>query len=223
MMPPRQHPSEATLLAYAAGALTEALSLVTASHLAFCPDCRRQVAHGEAMGGSLLETIAPVLLDAGARDRALALIAAPAPRIAAPPAPKRTPIGDPRLPAPLGRYLGCGLDAIPWRMLAPGIRHYEILPHDLLGGGNLRMLRIAPGRALPRHGHTGTELTLVLCGSYSDELGVYGGGDVGETDDDIVHEPVSGRDEDCICVIATEGPLKFDSRIARVFQRFTGF
>jgi putative transcriptional regulator len=222
-MTPRQHPSEATLLAYAAGAQTEALALVTASHLSYCPDCRRQVAHGEAIGGSMLENLVPAPLGTGSRDRVLALLAEPeAILVRAAPVPA---VGatDPRLPAPLARYLRGGLDAIQWHFLAPGIRHFELLPHDSLDGGNLRMLRIAPGKCLPRHGHTGTELTLVLSGSYSDELGHYGSGDLGETDDDIVHEPVSGRDEDCICVIATEGPLKFDSLLARAIQRFTGF
>jgi len=219
-MTPRQHPSEATLLSYAAGSLTEALALVTASHLSFCPECRHQVAQGEAMGGSLLDTLAPLALEAGARERVLALLDKPAAR----PAPAKKPgLADPLVPAPLARYLRGGIDTIPWRLLAPGVRHFELLPHDLLRGGNLRMLKIAPGKCLPRHGHTGTELTLVLRGSYSDELGQFGRGDIGETDDDIVHEPVSGRDEDCICVIATEGPLKFDSLIARAFQRLTGF
>jgi putative transcriptional regulator len=222
MGPPRQHPSEATLLAYAAGAQTEALALVTASHLAYCPECRRQVAQGEAVGGILLESMAPEVLTAGSRERVLALLGAHEAR-PPPPPPPMLMAADPRLPAPLVRYLRSSLDTLPWRFLAPGVRHFEILPHDILRGGNLRMLRIGPGKCLPRHGHTGTELTLVLSGSYSDELGHYGSGDVGETDDAIVHEPVSGRDEDCVCVIATEGPLKFDSLVARTFQRFTGF
>jgi len=221
-MTPRQHPSEATVLSYAAGSLTEALALVTASHLSFCPECRQQVAQAEAMGGSLLDSLAPESIEAGARERVLALLDKPAARPAPAPAPK-TRIGDPLVPAPLARYLGGGLDSIAWHFLAPGVRHFELLPHGLLHGGNLRMLKIAPGKCLPRHGHTGTELTLVLRGSYSDELGQFGRGDIGETDEDIVHEPVSGRDEDCICVIATEGPLKFDSAIARTIQRLTGF
>ncbi|HUK61091.1 MAG TPA: ChrR family anti-sigma-E factor [Stellaceae bacterium] len=221
-MTPRQHPSEATLLAYAAGSLTEALALVTASHLSYCPDCRHQVAEAEAIGGSMLESLAPVALETTARDRVFALLDRPEARLAARPTQPFQPV-DPRLPAPLARYLHGGLENIPWRFLAPGIRHFEVLPHDVLRGGNLRILRIGPGKCLPRHGHTGTELTLVLSGSYSDELGRYGSGDIGETDDDIVHEPISGRDEDCICVIATEGPLKFDSLLARTIQRFTGF
>lgn len=220
-MTPQHHPGEATLLTYAAGGLGEGLSLVVASHLAFCPQCRATIAAGEAVGGSLLEEMAPAEVDLGARDRLLALIdkATPAPE---PASPRRSSV-DPLVPAPLAAYLGGSLAAIDWHMLAPGVRQFEIVPHDLMQGGNLRMLRIAPGKKLPRHGHTGTELTLVLRGAYSDELGHFGRGDVAETDDEIVHEPLSDRDEDCICLIATEGPLKFDSLIARAIQRFTGF
>jgi len=216
-MSPQHHPSDASLLTYAAGSLGEGLSLVVASHLAFCADCRAIVAEGELVGGNLLDALAPEALAAGSRERVLAMLGnAPAP----PPPPSR--LLDPRLPAPLGRYLNRDLPAIPWRVLGPGLRHFEVLPHDLARGANLRLLRIAPGRRLPRHGHTGTELTLVLAGAYTDELGRFARGDVAETDDAIVHEPVSERDEDCICLIATEGPLKFESMIARVFQRFTG-
>lgn len=220
-MTPRHHPSDATLLTYAAGSLSEGLSLVVASHLAFCGACHEAVAGGELIGGSLLDVLSPEALAAGSRDRVLAMIgASAAPASAAPPPPLRP--ADPLLPAPLGRYLKFDLAAIPWRMLGPGLRNFEVLPHDLARGANLRLLRIAPGRRLPRHGHTGTELTLVLAGSYTDELGRFARGDVAETDDEIVHEPVSDRDEDCVCLIATEGPLKFESMIARVFQRFTG-
>ena len=216
-MSPRHHPSDASLLTYAAGSLGEGLSLVVASHLAFCADCRATVAEGELVGGNLLDALAPEALAAGSRERVLAMLGnAPAP----PPPPSR-PL-DPRVPAPLGRYLNRDLSAIPWRVLGPGLRHFEVLPHDLAHGANLRLLRIAPGRRLPRHGHTGTELTLVLTGAYTDELGRFARGDVAETDDDIVHEPVSERDEDCVCLIATEGPLKFESMIARMVQRFTG-
>lgn len=220
-MTPKHHPGEATLLAYAAGGLGEGLSLVVASHLAFCPQCRGTIVEGEAVGGTLLEDLAPAALEGGARERMLALIDKTAPLPAPAAAPR--PAADPLVPAPLAAYLGRSLAAIEWRSLAPGLRQFEIVPHDLMGGANLRMLRIAPGKKISRHGHTGTELTLVLSGAYSDELGRFGRGDVAETDEDIVHEPLSERDADCICLIATEGPLKFDSLIARTVQRFTGF
>ena len=219
-MMPQHHPSEATILAYAAGALPEGLSLVVASHLTFCPDCRSQVYDGEAIGGALLADLVPAALSVGTRERVLLQLERPAqPQVAAP----RPFVADPLVPEPLGRYLRDGAASFKWRLMAPGLRQFEILPHSRLSGGNFRMLRIAPGKMLPRHGHTGTELTLVLRGSYTDELGQFRRGDVAETDDDIVHQPVSDQDEDCICIIATEGPLKFESPLARAFQRFSGF
>jgi putative transcriptional regulator len=219
-MMPRHHPSEATILAYSAGALGEGLSLVVASHLGYCPECRSQVAQGEVIGGALLADLAPSPLAPGAREHMLLQLDRPAQLQVAMPRPVAA---DPLIPGPLSRYFRDGSAAIKWRFMAPGLRQFEIVPHTQLGGGNFRMLRIAPGRMLPRHGHTGTELTLILRGSYTDELGQFGPGDVAETDDDIAHQPVSGRDEDCICIIATEGSLKFESPLARAFQHFSGF
>jgi len=214
-MTPNHHPSEATLVAYVAGALGEGLSLVVASHLAFCAACRDAVASGELIGGSLLDSLAPETVAVATRERVLERLAT-----ADDWKPSRARALDPALPAPLARYLDRDLAAVPWRPLGPGLRQFVMLPASRTRA-NLRLLRIAPGRRLPRHGHVGTELTLVLKGSYTDELGQFVRGDVAETDSTIVHEPVSDRDEDCICLIATEGLLKFESAIARIVQRFT--
>jgi putative transcriptional regulator len=218
-MTPAHHPNDETLLSYAAGTLGEGFSLVIAAHLAFCPDCRAAIAGGEAIGGDLLEELAPELLAVGARERVLARLDTVPPDA---PAPVRRSELNPQFPAPLNRYLDRDYAAVPWRSLGPGLHHFEVLPHHHADFHNVRLLRIAPGRKLPRHGHSGMELTLVLLGSYSDELGRFGRGDVAETDEEIVHQPVSGRDEDCICLVATDAPLKFESIVARVFQRFTG-
>ena len=48
------HPFEATLLAYASGHLPEGLSLVVATHLAWCAECRDAVAAAETAAGLLL-------------------------------------------------------------------------------------------------------------------------------------------------------------------------
>ena len=48
------HPFEATLLAYASGHLPEGLSLVVATHLAWCAGCRDAVAAAETAAGLLL-------------------------------------------------------------------------------------------------------------------------------------------------------------------------
>ena len=222
MTTPQHHPTDATLLTYAAGGLHEGLSLVVACHLAFCPICRNAVAEGEALGGHLLEDLAPDTVSADTRTQALALLDRPA-IIRPQPAPLPSELkNDPVIPAPLGHYLGRGIGALNWKMLAPGLRQIEVVPHDLVSGANLRLLRIAPGKAMPRHGHHGSELTIVLSGSYHDELGQFGRGDVAETDGEIVHKPISDNEAECICLIATEAPLKFDSLLARLVQRFAG-
>ena len=65
------HPSQSLLLAYASGAADEATSLIVAAHLAYCAACRQQSRELEALGGSLLQELAPVPLSGGALDAAM--------------------------------------------------------------------------------------------------------------------------------------------------------
>ena len=46
----RHHPDDATLVAYAAGAVTEGISLVVAAHLDLCPQCRARVRDATDLG-----------------------------------------------------------------------------------------------------------------------------------------------------------------------------
>lgn len=218
----KHHPSDATLITYGAGSLGEGLSLVVATHLAACPQCRHKVAEIETMGGALLEDLAPAPLAADALERVLGRLDEPAPRRTPRPAPRPAPPpGALILPAPLDAYLG-PVTEDRWRRLAPGIRHIEVLPHRR-GGGTLRLLRIAPGTALPHHGHGGAELTLVLAGSYADETGRFGPGDVAELDEETDHQPLADADVECLCLIATEAPLRFKGLLPRLLQPFLRF
>jgi putative transcriptional regulator len=88
--------------------------------------------------------------------------------------------------------------------------------------GQLKLLRIGAGRAMPEHGHGGEEITLVLKGAYRDHMGRFGAGDVADLDEDIEHKPVVEQDGDCICLVATERPTRFKSLAARLMQPFVG-
>ena len=85
------------------------------------------------------------------------------------------------------------------------------------------LLRIAPGKSMPLHSHQGSEITVVLKGAYRDELGRFGPGDVADLDDAIQHRPVTEPGEPCICLAATDAPLRFPGRIARMLQPLLGF
>lgn len=73
---------------------------------------------------------------------------------------------------------------------------------------------------MPDHGHKGREMTLVLQGAFSDADGRYGRGDVEIADDAVQHTPVAEAGQDCICLAATEAPLRFRSLIPRLVQPF---
>ena len=83
-----------------------------------------------------------------------------------------------------------------------------------------RLLFIPAGAAVPDHGHRGMELTLVLQGAFADETDRFARGDVEVADQDMEHMPVADIGADCICLAATDAPLRFTSLIPRLLQPF---
>lgn len=182
------HPSETTLMAYATGSLPEALGLVTATHLGRCAACRGTLAALEAVGGTMLEAIEPVPMEAGALD----LLPSGTPAAAAPP-----PVLHPDLPPPFNR-----VPAGRWWPIGPGLRWR---PLRVAGGAWAGLLLAQPNRSLPRHGHDGLELTCVLSGAFTDDGGTYQPGDLSEPDTDHDRPPMVIGTVPCLCVIASEG------------------
>ena len=51
----RHHLTDEILMAYSAGSLNEAFSLMVASHVSLCDECRARLESFDALGGALLE------------------------------------------------------------------------------------------------------------------------------------------------------------------------
>ena len=202
----RHHLSDPLLIAYAAGNLPEAFGLVVAAHVSMCDTCRAQLAGFEAVGGAVLEA-APVAMTEGALQAVLARLGAPEPRQ---PAARRSD-----LPAPLQDYIGGGLASVKWRSLGLGVRQV-ILP--TAKGASARLLFIPAGQAVPDHGHRGTELTLVLQGAFRDATDRFGPGDVEIATEALEHTPVAEPGAACICLAATDAPLRFKALMPRLLQ-----
>ena len=214
----RHHISDEILVSYAAGSLVEGWSLVVATHLALCPRCRTRSRSADAVGGWLLESLEETPVSSGALQSVLGRIE----RESRPPGGTKTSAsnGPTMLPEPLRSYVGGDLDQLKWRRLSPRAYHIPIKIAD--SETQARMLRFPRGIAVPRHGHRGRELTLILAGTLHDGCAIFARGDVEETDESIEHQPIAGPNEDCVCLAVTDAPLRFKSLTARLLQPFLG-
>ncbi len=196
--------------------MPEAFAAVMASHIDVCPHCRKELALMEDIGVTLFKDMSPSPMT---REAPVMAVRRAEADIATIDARSKVPsAGD--MPSPLRPLAGDYLDDIAWKRLAPGLMHYQFSLSKRLG--DLRLVKVAPGRSLPEHSHGGSELTLVLRGSYSDKTGRYGVGDVADLDENTEHQPVADPVEGCICLIASDRKIRFKSVLARIVQPFTG-
>lgn len=207
------HLDDATLMSFAAGSLPAALAAVAAAHAAMCPRCRREIAVLERFGGALMAGLQPVDLLAGGPRM---------PPASEPRAEARAGAGagDAEVPSPVTGLIRGSLDDVAWRWLGPGVWDHVI---PIQGAGKLRLLKVAPEHHIPEHGHGGSELTLVLRGSFRDQTGRYLRGDISDLDEDVEHHPLIDGDVDCISLVASEAPEQFHGLVARQWQRLRRF
>lgn len=210
----RHHLSDQLLMSYAAGELPEAFNLVVATHVSLCDECRARLASFEAVGGAMIETTAIAAMSddslAACMDRIDGLSQATARR------PLR---GAGVFPAPLADYVGGGPEKVRWRNVGMGVKQAIIRTGK---DASARLLYIPGGQAVPDHGHRGLELTLVLQGAFRDDSDRFGPGDIEIADEAMQHTPVAEQGQVCICLAATDAPLRFNKLIPRLAQPFFG-
>ena len=216
------HPSDDMLLSFAAGSLPEGFALLIATHASLCADCQGRIRDAERIGGALLHNGEPVPVSPDALANVMRRIA----DMPQDPAEDEVPgkfeaIPNPCVPTPLHAFVPGSFEEVRWRMLGPGVKQI-LLPLDEGKSTKTRLMKLSPGTTTPVHSHEGLECTLVLRGSFSDELGQYGRGDVQEADGKIHHQPVADMGEDCICLAVTDAPLKFDTLVGKLLQPILG-
>lgn len=207
-------PSE-ILASYAAGSLDEAFSLVVACHVSLCDTCRAEVESYEAVGGVVLEAAQTEAMSPDALEATMAMIKS-APTVSAKPQRQAKPSV---FPAPLQHYAGAAPEDVRWRSIGGGVKQAVLA---CSGNAKARLLFIPGGQAVPEHSHNGLELTLVLQGAFADSVARFARGDVEIGDGDLEHQPIAEPGMDCICLAATDAPLKFKALLPRMFQPFIG-
>tara|TARA_A100001037_G_scaffold303324_1_gene337028 strand:- start:3589 stop:4248 length:660 start_codon:yes stop_codon:yes gene_type:complete len=215
----QHHPSDELFLDYASGALDEGSCVAVATHLALCPDSRQRLAEIEAVGAAFMESLSPSPILRSSSDAVFSALSTE--NIAVEDSFPSDADDSPFIfPQPLRGYIGGDLNQVPWQRI--GLGSYQALLQTGDTNTVARLLKIPAGKAVPAHSHAGTELTLVLCGAFTDKTGHYGRGDFQEADEELEHQPYAVAGEDCICLAVTDAPLKFSSLAARLVQPLIG-
>ncbi len=210
------HLSDECLLEYAAGSLPEAESLIVASHLAMCGDCRQQLELLEEVGAVLLEDGEVENISDDSYEAVMAKIAAP---LGEEPS-RRIEFGEDTLrliPSPLRGYLDGDLSKLQWKRSGRGIEEVS-LKHQ--GDTRISLLRIRPGQKIPSHTHSGEEYTLILDGGYTDGDAHFGQGDVSHLDGTVDHAPVADPGRPCLCLSVRTGPPRLTGIVGRILNPF---
>ncbi|PMM66569.1 ChrR family anti-sigma-E factor [Vibrio splendidus] len=78
------------------------------------------------------------------------------------------------------------------------------------------LLHIDKDGQVPCHTHKGFEITLLLEGSFEDEMGVYNKGDFIWLDGDHTHQPATK--EGCVCLTVSSDALYFTKGVSQLFN-----
>ena len=207
---------------YAAGCLDPAFCLLVETQAALRPDVARAVARAETIAGVFLETEESVALSAGAMNKAFAMIDA----FEAGDRPDTMAVhraGEGldellALPEPLRETALQSFQSQKWQGLTQGIRRLKL---DTGSEADVELYRIEPGCTVPKHSHSGSELTLVVAGGFSDESGSFGPGDISLKGPEDTHQPTGDMDGVCFALAVRDGGLRFTGLLG-VVQRLIG-
>jgi len=219
------HPDSQFLNDYAAGSLPLAQSLCVMAHLAYCAPCRAQLNQLNSIGGALIEQLAPTPVSNTLLDRVMSQIderqhpaVSVQHKVAAQPLIQTNDDGP--LPDVISKLAHCDINTLRWHRISKSLGLARLTTGDRKHEAALYHIR-AGGR-IPQHRHSGTEITVVLRGSFSDHEGVYQNGDfVIRDSSDKSHAPTATLDDDCLCLAVLDSPVRFTGlyRLLNPFMR----
>lgn len=203
------HPDIELLLKYSSGQAEPAISVAVGVHVHECSTCQKSIAEFEAVGGSTLEaipveqqttdTVTDNLFDKLMQD------------VEQLPDNQSVSVYDDCAVASIDRPFLQQLSErnygnLQWQKVTKNIFKATVAMND--PRYHVELLRFAPKAKIPIHTHTGSEITVVLEGQFSDKGGTYKSGEFIVSDSSVEHQPLAGS-EGCVCLAITDAPLKF--------------
>jgi len=214
------HLTDETLQDYSAGVLNAPMETLIACHLTLCPDCRKRAELHDAIGGLSLNDDVTATTSVTAQD--ILELDIKTRETDAVDAVKESPIAScAGVPRPLARLLPGPLNELPWKSFGPGMKQFNLGTQPRKQGA-FKLISLEPGSRMSKHSHGHRELTFIVSGSYSDELGQFNAGDISDLSANHHHTPHVDSDVPCVSLIATDAPVKFEGLFAKIVQPFVG-
>jgi putative transcriptional regulator len=204
---------ESLVAQYASGDLGYGMSILMASFITLSPAARDQFHALEQLNGVLLDEAEESDVKEDTLDALMARLDEPEPVEEVTASEMNQD-----LPAALRDLLDGSVEEADWRFAYPGVKQLKLPVGD--DGESVKLLKIKPGKAAPRHTHKGIEATLVLRGAFRDGNRLYERGQLALADQHIQHRPRAEGIEDCICLAVTDGALRFTDSIGRIARDF---
>lgn len=211
----KHHPKLELLESYVAGDLPASVSVMIAAHLEMCPKCQQHVTKLTAKAADNCFGNAPftfdeseiqfdfdAFIDEVTIDSSIDEFVETE--------PQEVKVAD--TPYCLPQVL-CNLERSNWMNLGKLSRS-----RIELGDGDLRMslLHIDADGSVPNHTHNGFEITLLVDGSFEDEMGTYNRGDFIWLDGKNTHTPFTK--EGCLCLTVSSDSLHFTQGISKLLN-----
>ncbi len=223
------HPDDNLLTEYSSGSLANALGVIVCAHLQTCPHCRKRVEQLNKLGAAILNQSVAEAVQPESFEQLMARIRSAStensliekssslealhPVYAKDPLLKNVPKVIAKLLPRDGKLKWERVSgALTTARLKAGQSQYEVA-----------FQRISSGGRVVEHDHRGLEVTMVLCGSFSDEDGVYNQGDFLVRNPGEVHRPTATQNQDCLCISVVEAPVKVTGLFGKLVNPFLSF
>ncbi|MEZ8603251.1 ChrR family anti-sigma-E factor [Vibrio splendidus] len=227
----KHHPNSAILKDFVGGTLADSVSLIVSSHVELCEHCQQQVSmltaqaadsvfesdtsafESDTSGLQLSDSEMDAFLsDDGEFDfNAIAQITADSSQaIEVTPEVQQVTVADTTFTIPRALNSVARKDWMNLGKISRARLDFDDEAH------HTSLLHIDKDGQVPCHTHKGFEITLLLEGSFEDEMGVYNKGDFIWLDGDHTHQPATK--EGCVCLTVSSDALYFTKGVSQLFN-----
>ncbi|MCC4786329.1 ChrR family anti-sigma-E factor [Vibrio splendidus] len=227
----KHHPNAAILKDFVDGTLADSVSLIVSSHVELCEHCQQQVSmltaqaadsvfesdtsafESDTSGLQLSDSEMDAFLsDDGEFDfDAIAQITADSSQtIEVTPEVQQVTVADTTFTIPRALNSVARKDWMNLGKISRARLDFDDEAH------HTSLLHIDKDGQVPCHTHKGFEITLLLEGSFEDEMGVYNKGDFIWLDGDHTHQPATK--EGCVCLTVSSDALYFTKGVSQLFN-----